>query len=989
MAGAALSCIATAILKSLTTEIAKPVGTFASQKVQSLLRVKDDLRSLKGTVETIQAVLLDAEKKQWHNNQVKHWLGRLKDVLYDLQDLLDDVATEDLRRKVTLGNKMSKAVRVFFSKSNQLEHRLRVANKIQELRKTLDEIEKDSKLLNLERHPEETVAIGRGKKPEHPSPDEKIIGREEDKMKIKQLLLSSSSNKSVSFVAIVGKGGLGKTALARLVYNDGEVKEHFGLKMWVCVSDVFDVNSIIKEILKKANVDCQGHDDEDLPSLLRETLRGEKYLLVLDDLWNEDRNKWLKLGDWLEGGLRGSKVLLTTRSHRVAEVTDARSVIHVLRGLSEDKPWNLFKKMAFGDGAESSDPGLEEIGRDIVKKCAGVPLAIRTVGGLLYGKTKDEWLRYKVRELPEIQEIDEADDGIMQVLKFSYDHLRSSLKHCFAYCSLFPKDYVYSKEMVIHLWVAQGFIESPNGEDNLEEVADMYLSELLCRSFLDVHVKFKDGEVWTFKMHDLMHDLAQKVAGGECKIVNFKGGHNERGIRHALFTSEFFSEEKMMSLLDLHKLQTLIFLGDPSHVLNFDRVFSEGKHCRVLHLDYVNIRLPPSSFEKLKHLRYLRIGKNESIQSLPDSITDLVNLQFLELFDCRCLKTFPRDLRKLINLQYLRIWACASVSHLPSLSELPSLRTLILFDLHGLEFVQQTSDVGQSKTARTFFPSLERLELKRCTKLKGWWGSRELMTAHQKHHRSSFPKLRSVKIWHCPHLNFVPPFPQVECLDIDDAKMLEIKPDPNCPSKPRVGSTFTPFSKLMRLYLHGDDPESRMLETLLRSANNLELMSLTYCDIRSFSRGMRHLSSLRELHVDTCEGLDLLCEEDQHDTQWPFLTNLRVLKITDLMQLPEGIRHVKTTQSLKIRRYRGSSLQEWIGNLSLLEKLVLIGCRKLEHLPFEMPNLTHLKELRIIRCPITKKNRHEERPQLAHIPVIFSEDEVDESDYESDYESEY
>ncbi|KAI6693462.1 hypothetical protein NL676_021172 [Syzygium grande] len=370
MAEAVLFSLATAILKSITFEIAKPGGSFASQKIQLLCGgAEGELKSLQDTVQTIQAVLLDAEKKQWHDNQVKLWLRRLKDVLYDVQDLFDDVATENLRRKVTSGNKMSKA--------------------------------------------------------------------------------------SVSFVAIVGKGGLGKTALARLVYNDGEVKEHFGLKMWVCVSDVFNVNVIIKEILKSAKDNCQEHDDEmkrllqdlenkpidQLPSLLHEILGRKKYLLVLDDLWNEDRHKWLKLGDWLEGGLQGSKILVTTRSHKVAKVTDAKSVIHVLNGLSEDKSWNLFRKMAFGDGVESSDPELEETGRDIVKKCAGVPLAIRTIGGLLYGKNKDEWLRYKVRELPEIPEIDEVDDGIMQVLKFSYDRLPSCLKHCFAYCSLFPKDY--------------------------------------------------------------------------------------------------------------------------------------------------------------------------------------------------------------------------------------------------------------------------------------------------------------------------------------------------------------------------------------------------------------------------------------------------------------------------------------------------------------------------------------------------------------------
>ncbi|XP_056171741.1 putative disease resistance protein RGA3 [Syzygium oleosum] len=165
-------------------------------------------------------------------------------------------------------------------------------------------------------------------------------------------------------------------------------------------------------------------------------------------------------------------------------------------------------------------------------------------------------------------------------------------------------------------------------------------------------------------MHDLMHDLAQKVAGGECKIVNFKGGDNDRGIRHALFILEIFSEEKMVSLLKTSKLRTFLYLG--------------GEY------------------------------------------------SILKLIRCGNLKTFPRDLRKLVNLRHLSIDGCDSLSHLPPLSELPSLRTLILKDLDALEFLQQTSDPEQSNTTRPFFPSLEKLCLHSCSNLKGWWGRRDM-----------------------------------------------------------------------------------------------------------------------------------------------------------------------------------------------------------------------------------------------------------------------
>ncbi|KAI3413000.1 uncharacterized protein J3R85_016640 [Psidium guajava] len=692
MAEAVLFSLATNILNSLAAEVAKPGGSFASQKIQLLCGAKKELQSLERTLQSIQAVLLDAEKQQWHNNQVKLWLKRLKDVLYDVQDLFDDVTTENLRRKVASGNKTWKEVRLFFSKSNQLAHRLKVANKIQELRKTLDGIEKDE-VFNLERHlSEETMAIGRGKKPEFSASDERIIGREEDKEKIKRLLFDPSSSDTVSFVSIVGKGGLGKTALTRLVFHDREVEKHFDPKMWVCVSDVFDVKFIIKEILRSAKDECQGQDHENKPleelqSLLRETLARKKYLLVLDDMWNENRHKWLELGHWLNGGVRGSKILITTHSRKVATVIDEKSAIYDLQGLSRDESWDLFKEVAFGDRRASLDQRLEEMGRDIVRKCAGVPLAIRTIGNLLYGKEEGEWLRFKVKEFPEIPEIDAVDNGIMQVLKFSYDRLPSCLKHCFAYCSLFPKDYVYDKEMMIQLWVAQGFIESPNGEDNLEEIADNYLSDLLYRSFVDVADVRNDGELVAFKMHDLMHDLAQKVAGDECKIVDFEERGTYGGIRHASFLSLIFSEEKMTSLLKTSILRTFLYLnGYGRHTTRFsvlDKVFSGLRHCRVLGLD---IPLTPSSIGKLKHLRFLDVSGNRSMWSLPDSITDLVNLHTLKLSDCVWLETLPRELKKMINLRHLLIDGCSSLSHMPcGLNHLSSLQTLPQFIVQKMD----------------------------------------------------------------------------------------------------------------------------------------------------------------------------------------------------------------------------------------------------------------------------------------------------------------
>lgn len=361
----------------------------------------------------------------------------------------------------------------------------------------------------------------------------------------------------------------------------------------------------------------------------------------------------------------------------------------------------------------------------------------------------------------------------------------------------------------------------------------------------------------------------------------------------------------------------------------------------------------------MKHLRFFEVFENQSIKSLPNSITNLLNLQTLKLSKCKNLKTFPRDLRKLVHLRYLLIDGCDSLRHLPPLSGLPSLGTLILAGLDALEFLQQTSDPKQSNTTCLFFPSLERLSLLNCSNLKEWWGGRQLMGAYQKHRpdgsRSFFPKLWSVAILGCPHLNFMPPFSHIEYLNIDSNKILEQQWNPNYLSKAAVGSTIIPFSKLKWLDLAGRDLEHSVLETLFRLASDLKSMRLYGCNLRSLSCGMQYLSSLQELNICGCEEIDLAGQEDNHGTQWRFLVKLRVLKITQLPEsaaLPEGIQYIPTLQSLEISHCRYLKIvPRWLEKMSSLEELAFIYCPSLE----ELPCLDRFKDLRLLRvahCPI-------------------------------------
>ncbi|XP_021736458.1 putative disease resistance protein RGA3 [Chenopodium quinoa] len=298
-------------------------------------------------------------------------------------------------------------------------------------------------------------------------------------------------------ISIVGMGGLGKTTLAKLIFNDPQVEECFEMRLWVCLSEVFDIEEITEKILKsKTNTQIPKLEMEQLPGQLRdlpEKIRDKKYLLVLDDVWIEERAKWLELKALLMVGRnskKGSKIVVTTRSRNVPIMIGSFPP-HELQGLSEEKSWELFEKMAFINKEAQQNPQLVKVGKEIVKKCGKLPLAIRTVGSLLYGKDERKWLSIKNTSFAKIPE---RKTDIMSILRLSYNHLSSPLKNCFAYCSLFPKDTELNKEMLKDLWMAECFIIPENNENqsldeavedyfSLDEAAEDYFQTLLQRGF--------------------------------------------------------------------------------------------------------------------------------------------------------------------------------------------------------------------------------------------------------------------------------------------------------------------------------------------------------------------------------------------------------------------------------------------------------------------------------------------------------------------------
>ncbi|OWM86795.1 hypothetical protein CDL15_Pgr015831 [Punica granatum] len=668
------------ILGSVVDSITGQLASLVSREIGLASGVKAELGKLQDTIAAISALLREAEKRQVEAEDVKDWLKRLKDVVYDADDLLDDFSTEALRRQRATGRgkRILYEVLIFFSSSNQLIYASKMAHRVMEIRGRIDAIKSDKLDCNVGENNNLASFVENRPRPEtYPFDSEPyVIGRKNAKKEVVQFLLNPDFEENVSILAIVGVGGLGKTTLARLVFNDESIQEYFELKLWVCVS----TNFCVEDILRKIKRECTS--GKDLTSMnvvgsqkvLGEELQKKKYLLVLDDVWNENRCEWLKLEQFLVNSARGSKILVTTRSRRGA--TTMTRTFYELNDLPEHESLKLLMRMAMKQEHEWRNQNLETIAKEILKKCVGVPLAIMTIGRLLLflRNTEEEWLNFKNNDF---SRIDQKEGDIMPSLKLSYDFLPSHLKQCFAYCSLFPKDYELDPLELINIWMAQGFIGPLGNKKTVEAVGHDYFMEQLSRSFFQDIEEDNCGNIVRCKMHDLMHDLAQSVAGDICITIDSSHAKSlPKGARHVSITFDldeikgFERDQRIRSLFLMVEKRILIALLEVSCFRNL----------RALRIRAVNIKAISKSIGKLKHLRSLDLSENYKLTSLPNSISRLCNLEILNLSGCFWLEGLPRGITKLVNLRQLDLIDCHALTHMPrGIGKLTSLQMLNVF----------------------------------------------------------------------------------------------------------------------------------------------------------------------------------------------------------------------------------------------------------------------------------------------------------------------
>ncbi|KAG8087786.1 hypothetical protein GUJ93_ZPchr0010g8691 [Zizania palustris] len=471
-------------------------GKAADALVQSVTRmcgVDGDRRKLERQLLAVQCKMMDAEEKSETNPAVKKWMKDLKAVAYEADNVLDDFQYEALRREAQIGDSATRKVLCYFTPQSPLLFRATMSRKLSNVLNKINElIEEMNKFGLMERSEPPQLPYRQTHSALDDSAD--IMGRDNDKEVVVKLLMEQQDQHKVQVLPIVGMGGLGKTTLAKMVYNDYMIQNHFEVKMWHCVSENFEVASLLKSIIQLATDKYPLLPDtiELLLRKLQEVIGRKRFLLVLDDVWNEEEKKWEDdVKPLLSSvGYRGSVILVTTRSTRVASIMGTLQRSHELACLNDDDSWELFSKIAFSREVQEHAE-LVTIGTFIVKKCRGLPLALKTMGGLMSSKQLvKEWKTIASSNIGE-------NTG-----------------------DVFPKDYEMDKEELIQLWMANGFIQEDSTTDLIQKGEDVF-HNLVLRSFLqDVkvvkkHYHYKQYESIGCKMHDLMHDLAKGVAD-EC-----------------------------------------------------------------------------------------------------------------------------------------------------------------------------------------------------------------------------------------------------------------------------------------------------------------------------------------------------------------------------------------------------------------------------------------------------------------------------------------
>ncbi|GLT52863.1 hypothetical protein SLA2020_261770 [Shorea laevis] len=627
-----------------------------------LLRgIHREVVDIKDELESIQCFLKDADKRDLQDG-VKTWVKQVREVAYHIEDVIDEYVFHVSQHR------HQQSFLAFLHKIGHLLRKLKphhdIATKIQDIKISVREIKErserygfnsseqgsSSNTLNVTWHDPRVGSLF--------IEEDEVVGIESTRDEFISWLVGGASQRSV--ISVVGMGGIGKTTLAKKVYENESVKGHFDYRVWITVSQSFNVQKILmsmKNQIYHAKETTQREidmmDEITLISQLREYLQQKRYVVVFDDVWKTEFWEIVKYA--LPCNDRGSRIIITTRSDLIG-VSCKESLfdqVYKSQPLSQDKSWELFCRKAFQTEFQGCCPKeLVRLSMDIVKKCEGLPLAIVAIGGLLSTKEKVPLELQKLHDSLSYElECNSHLTIITKILSLSYYDLPCYLKSCYLYFSIFPEDYSITDLRLFQLWIAEGFIKGNKGKQ-LEEVAKEYLMELIHRNLVQFSLEELDYELQRkYRIHDLLHEIILSKARelNFCQVLEagdttFHGKSRYLSIHEArenIFETSEYSRVRSVFLFNISEMPRSFII----------KLFKNFKLLKVLDFEDAPIDYLPQEVGNLFHLKYLSL-RGTKVKILPKSVGRLQNLQTLNLIET-AVHELPIEIFRLYKLRHI------------------------------------------------------------------------------------------------------------------------------------------------------------------------------------------------------------------------------------------------------------------------------------------------------------------------------------------------
>uniref|UniRef100_A0ACD5Z7N7 Uncharacterized protein n=1 Tax=Avena sativa TaxID=4498 RepID=A0ACD5Z7N7_AVESA len=662
----------TGVMNSLLGKLATLMGEeFA--KLKNLRKevkfIRDELGSMNDTLE----MLGDVDEL---DPQTKSWRDTLREMSYDIEDIIDDFM-QHVGEKIKYRWFARKTARLLKS----LRSRYQIANRIKEIKALVLEtsarrhrykfdiplssyVSVDPRLATLYENAANLVGIE--------GPTNELVNWVNDE------------ERQLKVVSIVGFGGLGKPTLANEVYRS--LKGDFDCGAFVPVSQKPDIAKLIHSLLSELGSEPSFHGCElnVLLNTLRKYLQHKRYLIIIDDIWDDKAWRVLKCA-FPENDL-GSRVITTTRIQGVAKACCSNHCDYILnmKPLSNEDSRSLFLSRIFGSD-EACPHHLKDVSVEILKKCGGLPLALISISSMLASEGTEKRERWEHVQNSLGSGTDLTLDGVRQILNLGYRDLPPHLKTCLLYLGMYPEDYTIERSNLERQWIAEGFISKENGQD-IVKVARNYFNEIVNRNLVQP-VEFDNrGSVTRCRVHDMMLDLIllksaqenfftivddpQAIMGTECKVrrlsIRLDGASNGQTI--------------LPKNISMSQVRSVMFFGRSENT----PPLSKFKFLRVLFVDLDRATVNLAGLCKLYQLRYLWIGYFCSYQ-LPPQIRVLQQLQTLDLVSC---SSVPSDIVCLPDLVHLNVdtWLPTGIDKMKSLRHLSRFGLLVnnLENIRGL-----------------------------------------------------------------------------------------------------------------------------------------------------------------------------------------------------------------------------------------------------------------------------------------------------------------